>query len=377
MSKKRGNGEGSIHRRKGGGWCAQYTVYTAKGRKRKTLYGKTRQEVATKLAKALSDREGGLTFDADNLRLGDYLQRWLEDSKKGSVKRVTYEGYARQVRNHLVPTLGRIKLRALTPAHLRGLYREKTETGLSARTVGYIHTTIHNALEQAVKDGLLPRNVADVVKPPQLCKEEIQPLTPAQTKTFLEAVGGDRFEALYVLAVTAGPRQGELLGLKWEDIAPDRKLLQVKRTLSSTKGGEPVFSNPKTAKGRRSVKLTARAVEALKRHRERQLEEREEVAGLWQNHGLVFPTQVGTPMSRHNLVARSFKPLLKRAGLPEIRFHDLRHTCATLMLAVGANPKVAQETLGHANVTITLDTYSHLLPNMQGEVAEKVNELLS
>jgi integrase len=377
LSKKRGNGEGSIHRRKGGGWCAQYTVYTAKGRKRKTLYGKTRLEVAAKLAKALSDREGGITFDADNLRLGDYLQRWLEDSKKGSVKRVTYEGYARQVRNHLVPTLGWIKLRALTPAHLRGLYREKTETGLSARTVGYIHTTIHNALEQAVKDGLVPRNVADVVKPPQLCKEEIQPLTPAQTKSFLEAVGGHRFEALYVLAVTAGPRQGELLGLKWEDIALDRKLLQVKRTLSSTKGGEPIFSNPKTAKGRRSVKLTARAVEALRRHRERQLEEREEVAGLWQNHGLVFPTRIGTPMSRHNLVARSFKPLLKRAGLPEIRFHDLRHTCATLMLAVGANPKVAQETLGHANVTITLDTYSHLLPNMQDEVAEKVNELLS
>jgi integrase len=377
LSKKRGNGEGSIHRRKGGGWCAQYTVYTAKGRKRKTLYGKTRLEVAAKLAKALSDREGGITFDADNLRLGDYLQRWLEDSKKGSVKRVTYEGYARQVRNHLVPTLGRIKLRALTPAHLRGLYREKTETGLSARTVGYIHTTIHNALEQAVKDGLVPRNVAGVVKPPQLCKEEIQPLTPAQTKSFLEAVGGHRFEALYVLAVTAGPRQGELLGLKWEDIALDRKLLQVKRTLSGIKGGEPVFSNPKSAKGRRSVKLTARAVEALRRHRERQLEEREEVAGLWQNHGLVFPTRIGTPMSRHNLVARSFKPLLKRAGLPEIRFHDLRHTCATLMLAVGANPKVAQETLGHANVTITLDTYSHLLPNMQNEVAEKVNELLS
>ena len=382
MSKKRGNGEGSIHRRKDGGWCAQYTVYTANGRKRKTLYGRTRAEVAAKLAKALSDREGGIIFDADSLRLGDYLQRWLEDSKKGSVKRVTYEGYARQVRNHLVPTLGRIKLKALTPAHLRGLYREKTETGLSARTVGYIHATIHNALEQAVKDGLVPRNVADAVKPPQLCKEEIQPLTPAQTKTLLEAVGGEtiggnRFEALYVLAVTAGLRQGELLGLKWEDIALDRGLLQVRRTLSSTKGGEPVFSDPKTARGRRSVKLTARAVEALKRHRGRQLEEREEVAGLWQNHGLVFPTQVGTPMSRHNLVARSFKPLLKRAGLPEIRFHDLRHTCATLMLAVGANPKVAQETLGHANVTITLDTYSHLLPNMQDEVAEKVNELLS
>jgi integrase len=377
LSKKRGNGEGSIHRRKGGGWCAQYTVYTAKGPKRKTHYGRTRAEVAAKLAKALSDREGGITFDADNLRLGDYLQRWLEDSKKSSVKRVTYEGYARQMRNHLVPTLGRIKLKALTPAHLRGLYREKTESGLSARTVGYIHATIHNALEQAVEDGLVSRNVANAVKPPQLCKEEIQPLTPAQTKTLLEAVAGDRFEALYVLAVTAGPRQGELLGLKWEDIDLDRGLLQVRRTLSGTNGGEPVFGDPKTAKGRRSVKLTARAVEALKKHRERQLEECKEVAGLWQNHGLVFPTQVGTPMSRQNLVARSFKPLLKRVGLPEIRFHDLRHTCATLMLAVGANPKVAQETLGHANVTITLDTYSHLLPNMQDEVAEKVNELLS
>jgi integrase len=300
VSKKRGNGEGSIHRRKNGGWCAQYTVYTANGRKRKTLYGRPRAEAAAKLAKALSDREGGINFDADSLRLGDYLQRWLEDSKKGSVKRVTYEGYARQVRNHLVPTLGRIKLKALTPAHLRGLYREKTETGLSARTVGYIHATIHNALEQAVKDGLLPRNVADAVKPPQLCKEEIQPLTPAQTKTLLEtiggeSVGGDRFEALYVLAVTAGLRQGELLGLKWEDIALDRGLLRVRRTLSGTNGGEPVFSDSKTAKGRRSVKLTARAVEALKRHRERQLKEREEVAGLWQNHDLVFTTQVERP----------------------------------------------------------------------------------
>ena len=119
------------------------------------------------------------------------------------------------------------------------------------------------------------------------------------------------------------------------------------------------------------MKLTTRAVEALKRHRERQLEEREELAGLWQDHGLVFPTRVGTPMSRHNLVARSFKPLLERAGLPNIRFHDLRHTCATLMLAVGTNPKVVQETLGHANVTITLDTYSHLLPNLQEEVQRR------
>ncbi len=377
MSKKRGNGEGTIHRRKNGGWCAQYTVYTAKGRKRRTFYSKTRAEVAAKLAKALSDRDGGFSFAAENLKLGDYLQRWLVDSKQSSVKPVTYEGYARQVHNHLVPTLGRIKLKTLTPTHLRGLYREKTDAGLSARTVQYIHTTIHNALEQAVDDGLIGRNVADAVKPPQVRREEIEPLTPEQVKTLFEAGSGERFEALYVLAVTAGTRQGELLGLKWEDIDLDRGLLQVRRTLSGITGGNPVFSTPKTAKGRRSVKLTAMAVKALKGHHERQLAEREELAGLWQNHGLVFPTRVGTPLSRHNLVARSFKPLLESAELPNIRFHDLRHTCATLMLTVGTNPKVVQETLGHANVSITLDTYSHLLPNMQDEVAEKINELLS
>jgi integrase len=215
MAKKRGNGEGSISRRKNGGWIAQYTVYTAEGRKRKTLYGKTRAEVAAKLAKALSDREGGLTFDANNMKLDDYLRLWLTDSVRDSVRPATYEGYARQVRNHLTPTLGPIKLRTLTPAHLRGLYRDKLDSGLSPRTVQYIHVTIHKALKQALNDGLVPRNVAEAVKPPQVRREEIQPLTPEQTKRLVEFVSEDRLEALYVLAVTAGLRQGELLGLKW------------------------------------------------------------------------------------------------------------------------------------------------------------------
>ena len=149
-----------------------------------------------------------------------------------------------------------------------------------------------------------------------------------------ESVREDGLEALYVVAVTAGSRQGELLGFKWEDIDLDRSLLQVRRTLSSTKGGDTIFSSPKTAKGSRSVKLTAKATQALKMQRERQLQERKALVGLWQEHDLVFPTRLGTPMSRHNLANRSFKPLLKRAGLPDIRFHDLRHTCATLMLAV-------------------------------------------
>ena len=377
MAKKRGNGEGTIYQRPDGTWCTQITVYADGRRKRPTLYGKTRKEVADKLNKALSDRDGGLSFDADNLKLGDYLRRWLEDSKKGSVKPATYHGYERMVRNHLAPTLGRIKLKALTPTHLRGLYRQKTDAGLSARTVGYVHATLHNALEQAVNDGLVARNVADAVKPPRMQREEIEPLTPKQARKLLEAVAGDRLEALYDLAVTAGLRQGELLGLKWNDIDLDQGILRVRRTLSSLEGDRPIFNNPKTAKGRRGVKLTAKAVEAIKKHRAQQQEERNRLAGLWQDHGLVFSTRVGTPLSRHNLVNRSFKPLLKRAGLPEILFHDLRHTCATLMLVVGTNPKVIQETLGHANVSVTLDVYSHLLPNMQDEAAQKMDKLLS
>jgi integrase len=207
--KKRGNGEGTIYRRKKGEWATQYIVYTGEGRKRQTIYGKSRQEVATKLAKALSDREGGLTFDSENLKLEEYLKRWLKDSVRGSVRDITYRDYEHLVRNHLIPALGTIKLKALTPTHIRGLYKSKSEAGLSPRTVQYVHVTLHKALKQAVNDGLIPRNVTEAVKPPQLRREEIEPLTVEQVKVLLEAICGDRFEALYVIAVTAGLRQGE------------------------------------------------------------------------------------------------------------------------------------------------------------------------
>jgi integrase len=377
LSKKRGNGEGSIHRRKSGGWCAQFTVYTAKGRRRKTLYGTTRAEVAAKLTRAVADREQGLGFNADNVTLENFLKRWLSDSVRDSVRPITYEGYARQIRNHITPALGWLRLKALTSAHLRGLYREKLDSGLSPRTVQYIHVTLHKALKQAVNDGLVPRNVAEAVKAPQVRREEIKPLSPEQARTLLKAAREDRIEALYVLAVTAGLRQGELLGLKWEDVDLNRSVLQVRCTLAGTRGGSPVFGIPKTPKSRRGVRLTAGATEALRRHRTAQKEQRRKLGTLWQDHGLVFTTQIGTPLNRHNVTTRSFKPLLKQTGLPEIRFHDLRHTCATLMLVGGIHPKVVQEMLGHANVTITLDTYSHLLPDMQDIAVEKLDELLS
>jgi integrase len=185
VAKKRGNGEGSITRRKNGGWCAQYVMYTSEGRKRKTLYGKTRQEVAAKLARALSDREGGLSFCAEGVKLREYLSRWLEDSVKSTVRNTTYERYEQISRTHIVPMLGGIKLKALSPTHVRALYKEKLSS-LSPRTVQYIHVTLHKALKQAVSDGLIPRNVTEAVKPPQVRQEEIRPLTPEQAKVLLD-----------------------------------------------------------------------------------------------------------------------------------------------------------------------------------------------
>jgi integrase len=376
VGKKRGNGEGSIHRRKDGGWCAQYTVYTSEGRKRKTLYGKTRQEVAAMLATALSHREGGLTFDAGNLTLGDYLDRWLNDSVRDTVRQRTWERYEQIARVHIKPALGRIKLKALTSTHARGLYREKLDSGLAPRTVGYIHTTLHKALKDAVADGLIPRNATQGIKAPTSKNQEINPLSPDQARAFLETARGDRFEALYVLAVTAGLREGELLGLKWDDVDLDAGTLSVRRTLSEARSGR-FFEAPKNGKGR-SIRLTKQAVEAIRSHCKRQNEQRLGLGTLWQDNGLVFPSQKGTPMNAKNLTARSFKPLLVKADLPRtVRLHDLRHTCATLLLGKGVHPKIVQELLGHATIAITLDTYSHVLPNMQGEATHAMESVLS
>ncbi|QYJ15625.1 Tn916 family transposase [Rubrobacter xylanophilus DSM 9941] len=373
---KRGNGEGSISRRKNGGWMGQYVVYTAEGRKRKTVYGKTRKEVAAKLAKEISNRESGLTFDARNLTVGGYLDLWLRDSVQDTVRLTTYQGYERVVRLHIKPALGRVKLDRLTPAHVRGLYRERLEAGLAPRMVQLVHAILHKALGQAVNDGLIPRNVTETVKAPRPVKKEMRPLSPAQARTLLQAARGDRLEALYTLALTTGMRQGELLGLKWEDIDLEGGILQVRRTLSTATGGGFGFNPPKTAKSRRSIRLPELALSSLRRHRRSQLEERMKLAGLWQDHDLVFTTGVGTPMSRADLITRSFKPLLRRAGLPDIRFHDLRHTCATLLLSRGAHAKLVQELLGHSTIAMTLDTYSHVLPGMSDGLANTMDEVL-
>ncbi len=373
---KRGNGEGSISRRKNGGWMGQYVVYTAAGRKRKTVYGKTRKEVAKKLTKAISNREDGLVFDAENLTVGEYLDLWLKNSVQDTVRLTTYQGYERIVRLHIKPALGRIKLDNLTPVHVRSLYRERLETGLAPRMVQLVHTVLHKALKQAVNDGLIPRNVTEAVKAPRPVKKEMKPLSPTQARDLLEAARGERLEALYALAVTTGMRQGEILGLKWEDVDLEAGTLQVRRTLSTAMGGGVRFGPPKTARSRRSIRIPKLALTALRRHRKAQLEQRIKLSGLWEDHDLVFTTGVGTPISRADLINRSFKPLLRQADLPDIRFHDLRHTCATLLLSRGVHAKLVQELLGHSTIAVTLDTYSHVLPGMDDGLADTMDEAL-
>lgn len=376
MTRRRGNGEGTITRRKDGRWEGRYTVRTGTDLKREVLYGRTRSEVAEKLAKALVGRDSGLTFDAGNLTLRDYLARWLDDSVRGSVKPITFESYERLVRVHIAPQLGRVKLKNLSPAHLQGFYRDRLDAGLSPRTVQYLHVVLHRALKQALRWNLVPRNVAEAVDPPRVHKEEIRPLSPEQARTLLETAREDGMEALYTIAVHCGLRQGELLALRWDDVDLEAGTLRVNRTLTVTKNG-PAFAAPKTAKSRRSVRLTAGAVEALKRHSARQAQEILRMDTLYRDQGLVFASEVGTPLNRHNLNSRSFKPLLERAGLPKIRFHDLRHTCATLLLSRDVHPKFVQELLGHATIAITLDTYSHVLPGMGDRASRAMEDALS
>ncbi len=380
MARKRqqGNGQGTVYERKNKqgkviGYRGAY--YTPDG-KRRYVSAKTKTETWQKLRKAMTDSDAGLVFEAESLTVGNYLVQWLPGSVKGTVKQTTYECYERLMRLHLVPTLGRVKLKALTPAHVRALYKDKLDSGLSASTVQRIHALLHKALKQAMDDGFIPRNVTESAKAPRQSRKEMQSFTPEQTRVFLEAVREDRLGALYLLAIHTGLRQGELLGLRWDDVDFETGRLAVRRTLSGAKGGV-TFTTPKNGKSR-SVRLTPQAIETLRVHRKRQLEERIKLAGLWQDHNLVFCTSKGTALNRHNIHRRSFKPLLEQAGLPHsFRFHDLRHNFATLMLTGGEHAKVIQEMLGHANINITLDIYSHVLPDMQEQAVNRLGALLS
>lgn len=372
MGTRRGNSEGTIIRRSDGRWEARITL-EAGGRK--SFYGKTRQDVARKLAAAISDQDKGLPIVGERQTLAQYLAIWLEATKP-SIRLTTWTRYEEYARLHVLPTLGSVPLARLTGQHLQTLYAAKLAAGLSQTSVHHLHMMLHRALDGAFRLGLVQRNVCDLVDAPRMRRTEMLTLTPEQARALLAAAQGNRFEALFAVVLSTGMREGELLGLRWRAVDLENATIQVRVTIHRTREGFTV-SEAKTARSRRKLILTPIAAEALPRHRAAQLEERLRLGQGWEDNDLVFPNSVGRPMEAGNFLRRHYFPLLRKAGLPHVRFHDLRHTAATLLLLQGIHPKVVSEMLGHASVAITLDLYSHVLPDMQRDAMQAMERILT
>lgn len=368
---RRGHGEGTIYQRQDGRWVASIML---ENRKRKEFYGKTRKEVQEKLKVALRELQQGTLVTGPQQTVAHYLHEWLKVHKQ-VIRPRSYERYEAIIRLHLVPMLGKLPLQKLTGQHLQRLYTEKLESGLSSTTVSAIHGMLHTALDDALKLGILTRNVCEAVSPPRKVHKEMKPLSPEQVRQLLEVAKGHPQEALFILALATGMRRGELLGLKWQDINFEQGVLQVQRALTRMPTGLGYKeTEPKTRKSRRSIMLTAFAIEALKKHQARQLEMKKAAGDAWEEHDYVFCTAAGKHLHPGHDVLEELKKLLKKAGLPDVRFHDLRHSTATLLLSKGVHPKVVQEILGHSEISMTLDTYSHVLPTMQKAAMEGLND---
>ncbi len=374
MTGKRANGEGHVYKRADGRWEAKVTLPDGT---RKSYYRKTRAEASAALTKALRDLAQGLPVVAEKQTVGEYLTSWLDSAAHGLAPR-TLKRYRAHVAHHLTPAFGRVRLAKLSPQPIQALYAAKLTEGVAPGTVRQMHAVLRRALGEATRLGLVPRNVATLVKVPRAARPEMQVLSPEEARILLAAVEGDRLEALYVLALTTGMRLGEVLALRWTDVDLHTKApaLHVRATLRYVNADTYFFDPPKTPQSRRRIGLSSTAVEALRRHRTRQLEERLAAGIAWHDEDLVFCTPIGAAICGNHLSGREFQALLRRAGLPRIRFHDLRHTCATLLLRCGVHPKVVSELLGHSTVTMTLDRYSHVLPDMQQAAMDAMDGLL-
>ena len=371
MPKKRGQNEGSIYKRKNGRWSAQISIQG----QRVTKYFNTQREGLDWLHSMRNQINAGLTLDGAQKTLSEFLEQWL-GSIRVSVKVKTHSQYKQIVRMHITPTLGSIKLKDLRPDQIQALYNKKLDSGISARTLLLVHTVLRQSLKQALKWGTIGRNPTDAITRPKVIRAEMLTFTEDQARTFISLAETTRYGALFNLALHTGMRQGELLGLKWIDLDWVKRKLQVRRQIQRIPGQGLSFVEPKSAAGRRAISLSKNMVERMRKHYNEQSTIRENAGIKWQENDLVFPTTLGTPMHPTSMY-KDFKALLAKNDLPNIRFHDLRHTAATLMLQQGIHPKVVQERLGHADITLTLNTYSHVLPSMQEDAAEKLDELLT
>lgn len=317
------------------------------------------------------------TDDPARYTVAQFLDRWLTDVARPKVRPSTYVSYHQKIRLYIIPALGRHQLAKLTPQQIQAMMNGMGERGLSPRSVQYTRTILRVALNQALKWGMVPKNAAALTNPPRVERPEMQALTPAQGRQFLDAVRGDRLEALYGVALALGLRQGEALGLRWKDIDLDAGVLHVRSSLQWLSGEAPKLVEPKTRQSRRSLPLTPSLASQLRAHRNRQRAERLVAGERWQGEdwGLVFANTLGGPLSKFTLHGQ-FKKHLQRAGLPDMRFHDLRHSCASLLVAQGVHPRVVMEILGHSTIALTMNTYSHVLPQAQRDAAALLDQLL-
>lgn len=363
MAKRRSRGEGSIYFRESKGlWVAKLTLPDGRN---KLKYAKQQKTVRDWLVLQQNQLRQGLLPKNESITLSEYLANYMENVGKHTLRPKTIETNSSIIRIHINPTIGKIKLTQLRPDHLQSLYSQKLEAGLSRRTVHYIHSIIHKALRQAVKWGIVSRNVSDLVDAPSPKRRPPSVYTAEQVQTFLNSVKNDRFYPIYVLAIYGGFREGELLGIHAEDVQLERGIVTVRHAVQYLMGKGVVITEPKTKSSQRSVKLPLTAVKVLEEY----------LKPLNINQGLIFTTASGKPINPRFLI-KKFKDAINKAGLPDIRFHDLRHTSATLLLSANVHPKVVQERLGHSSITLTMDTYSHVIPGMQDEAADKLDLIL-
>lgn len=373
---KRGQGEGSIYKRNDGRWAAAVTLGYVNGKlKRKTLYGKTRKEVQDKLTAELRKVQQGLPVTNDRQTVNQFLQTWLSDVAKPSVRPKTYRNYSDMLKMHIQPALGKHTLSKLTPQHVQAFLNDKLKSDLSPKMVRHLHATLRGALNVALKWGLIARNVASLVSLPRLQTKEVRTLSQEEVRKFLDKIKGNRLEALFLLALSLGLRRGELLGLRWQDINFEARTLNVNFALQRVEG-KLQFAEPKTDRSRRILPLTDTLVSALRAHRARQLEEKLIAGRKWKESGLVFTSTIGTPLEPRNAV-RKFHSLLTDAGIGHYRFHDMRHACATMLIAQGASARTVMDILGHSQISLTMNTYGHIMMDTRREAVELIDSVFA
>ena len=372
---RRGNREGTICRRKDGRWCGAVTLgYDPKTGKpvRKFFYGKTRQEVAEKLAKLLPQVNAGLV-SPERYTFGDWFALWLEYYKRPMLRKSTCERYARFAQNHIFPSLGKMLLERLRPEILQRFFAEKEKEGLAPNTIKFIYVILHSSLEKAVELGYLPRNPADCVSLPKRKQKEIRILSPEEMQRFLSCAKTHRLFPAFLLLATTGMRRSEVLGLRWQDVNLEEGTVSVSQVLVPLIQGV-TFEEPKTKQSRRTIPLLPEVTEELKAWRKRWLAERMRLGPDWPETDLVFPSEVHTAILPRNFT-RVFHAICREAGIENFTIHGLRHSFASYLLAKGVHPKVVSEVLGHSSITITMDTYSKLIPGLKEMAMEKLRDL--